>query len=573
MELSSVQSFTMCIIKKLRNHDLHGVTLNFLKKGQFDMTNLRMGIDVGGTFTDGVIMDGKKVIAKTKSLNTKDVTTGIVQALDNLLNNSTIDPRNIGMVSFSTTHTINAIVERKNLDKVGILRLAAPSSTSIPPLTGWPEDLVEAIGGTANAYIIEGGSEFSGKDIKPLDEEAIIKAVKEMKESGVTSVAVIGIFSPIIASHEERATEIVKKHFGDDIPITQSGKIASLSLIERENSTILNASVVTVMKNAVKAFKDAVKERGMSPKLFVVQNDGSIMDADYAVDYPIFTVAAGPAASVRGAVYLSGIRDGVVVDVGGTTTDIAYIVDGFPRESSVTVSIGGVKTNIRSADLLSIALGGGTIIETENDEVTEVGPKSVGYSLTKLGRSFGGSTLTVHDIAVAKGRLKNNLEIFDTNYVTHLHNIESISKGILNSADKELRTKIEEAIDQMKTKAGEIPAIYIGGGAVTVPRENIEGTSEIIIPADFEVGGAIGGTIAEISSVAEIAVDLENEDRDAAIERAVEIAKEHVRASGAIAGTEEIVEIEEIPFTYMPGKKQRIRTRVKGNVFGKGEKL
>ena len=530
------------------------------------MSQIRMGIDVGGTFTDGVIMQGKEVLAKTKSLNTEDIISGIINALDHVLLDSKVDPAEISMISLGTTHTINAIIERKNLDKVGVLRLGAPSSTSIPPLTGWPEDLVEAIGGRLHTHIIRGGSEFNGQDIVPLDEEAIVSAAKAMKGQ-VTSVAIVGIFSPILAKHEERAAEIVREYLGEDIPITLSHKIASLSLIERENSTILNASVVSVMKNAIQAFKQAVRSRGINAKLFVVQNDGSVMNADFAVDYPIFTVAAGPAASVRGAVYLSGIENGAVVDVGGTSTDVAYIVNGFPRESSVTVNIGGVVTNIRCPDLLSIALGGGTIIETNQNEVLSVGPKSVGYRLTKLGKSFGGETLTVHDIAVATGRLTNNLEIFETNFVTHMENIEAIPKEVVAAANQQIKEKIEVAIDQMKTKAGLIPAIFIGGGAVVVPQENISGTSEVIVPENFEVGGAIGGTIAEISGSAEIAVDLDKENREAAIARVVEMAKQHVREAGAIAGTEEIMEIEEVPFTYMPGRQQRIRVRVKGNVF------
>ncbi|MBI0579481.1 hydantoinase/oxoprolinase family protein [Neobacillus cucumis] len=530
------------------------------------VSQIRMGFDVGGTFTDGVIMQGREVIAKTKSLNTEDVTTGIVKALDNLLKDSKIDPSDIQMISLCTTHTINAIIERKNLDKVGVLRLGAPSSTSIPPLTGWPEDLVEAIGGKVHTHIIAGGSEFDGRDIMPLDEEAIVEAVKKMT-GNVTSVAIVGIFSPILSRHEERAAEIVREYLGDDVSITLSHKIASLSLIERENSTILNASVVSVMRNAVNAFKEALSVRGIHAKLFAVQNDGSVMNADFAVDYPIFTVSAGPAASVRGAVYLSGIENGAVVDVGGTSTDVAYIVNGFPRESSVTVNIGGVDTNIRCPDLLSIALGGGTIIEKNIDETVTVGPKSVGYKLTEQGISFGGTTLTVHDVAVATGRLTNNLDIFETEFVTHGENISRVPKETILKADRIIKEKIEVAVDQMKTKSGSIPTIFIGGGAVTVPQKNIHGTSEIIIPDNFEVGGAVGSTIAEISGSSEIAVDLETESRGAAIERAVELAKNHVREAGAVPGTEEILEIEEVPFTYMPGKKQRIRVRVKGNVF------
>lgn len=281
------------------------------------------------------------------------------------------------MVSFGTTHTTNAIIERKNLNKVGIFRLGSPATTAIPPLTGWPDDLKEAIGGEKNVFIIRGGSEYDGSDIAPLDVEMIKNACEEMK-GRIDSVAVTGVFSPMITDHEDRAEEIIKEVLGDSVHITLSNKIASISLLERENSTILNASVINVMRKAVDALKNAAKGRGITEPLFIVQNDGSVMAADYAVNYPIFTVASGPAASVRGAVFLSKIVNGSVVDIGGTSTDVAYIVNGFPRESSITVNIGGVKTNIRCPDLLSIALGGGTIIKNKGKEVIGLGPESFG---------------------------------------------------------------------------------------------------------------------------------------------------------------------------------------------------
>ena len=109
---------------------------------------LRVGFDVGGTFTDGVLMRGKDVVVKAKSLTTQDVTAGIVQALDALLNKSRVNPAEVAMVSLGTTHTTNALIERRNLNKVGIFRLGAPATTAIPPLTGWPEDLKQAISGT-----------------------------------------------------------------------------------------------------------------------------------------------------------------------------------------------------------------------------------------------------------------------------------------------------------------------------------------------------------------------------------------------------------------------------------------
>ncbi|MCC3646788.1 hydantoinase/oxoprolinase family protein [Cytobacillus oceanisediminis] len=527
---------------------------------------IRIGFDVGGTFTDGVLMKGKQVISKTKSLTTEDITTGIINALDTLLEQSKVDHSKIEMVSLGTTHTTNAIIERRNLDRVGVFRIGAPATTAIPPMTGWPEDLIAALGGKEHVHIIRGGSEYNGKDIVPLDEKAIMDAAKAMKGK-VGSVAITGVFSPIISKHEDRALEIVREYLGEEVFITQSHKIASISLLERENSTILNASVKSIMKRAVEAFKSAVADRNINAKLFVVQNDGSVMNADHAVEYPIFTVASGPAASVRGAVYLSGIENGAVVDVGGTSTDVAYIVNGFPRESSITVNIGGVKTNVRCPDLLSIALGGGTIIKSLQDNVTGLGPESVGYNLVKLGKSFGGPILTVHDIAVATGRLSSKLDIFDTNYVTHPGVIENLSSALVKEANARIKERVEIAIDQMKTESGLIPAIFIGGGALAVPQQDIEGTTEVILPNHFEVGGAIGTTIAEIGASAEMAVDLAVENRNEAIDRVVAQAKMNVQNAGAIAGTEEIIDVEEIPFAYMPGKKQKVRVRVKGKVF------
>lgn len=531
-----------------------------------ETAQLRVGFDVGGTFTDGVLMRGREVLAKAKSLTTQDVTEGIVKVLDCVLEGSAIDLREVSMVSLGTTHTTNALIERRNLNRVGSFRLGAPATTAIPPLTGWPSDLKEAIGGQELAHIVRGGSEYDGRDIVPLDKKAIEDACRAMKGK-VDSIAITGVFSPIISDHEEQAEEVVRSVLGDEVHMTLSHRIATISLLERENSTILNAAVITVMQRAVQSLRAAVAERGIDAPLFIVQNDGSVMSADYAVDYPIFTVASGPAASVRGSVYLSGIEDGVVADIGGTSTDVAYIVKGFPRESSITVNIGGVKTNIRCPDLLSIALGGGTIVKHDEDAVIGLGPESVGYNLVRLGTSFGGPLLTVHDTAVALGKLNTQLDVFKTDFVTTPDKIAALSRPLVENAWEAIRKTIEQAIDKMKTTAEPVPAIFIGGGALVIPKTGISGVSEVVSPDHFEVGGAVGTTIAEIGAYAEGVADLEVEDRDGAIERVTEHAIENAVKAGAIRETAEVIDIEEIPFTYMPGKREKIRIRVKGKVL------
>jgi len=528
--------------------------------------SLRVGFDVGGTFTDGVLMRGRDVVAKAKSLTTQDVTAGIINALDALLEQSKVEPGEIEMVSLGTTHTTNAIIERRNLNRVGVFRLGAPATTAIPPLTGWPEDLKAAIGGSELVHVFRGGSEYDGRDIVPLDRKAIETTCREMVGK-VDSVAITGVFSPIITDHEEEAGRIVRNVLGEDVHVTLSHRIATISLLERENSTILNAAVIRVMQRAVNSLRTAVRERGIGARLFIVQNDGSVMSADFAVDYPIFTVASGPAASVRGAVYLSGIEDGVVVDIGGTSTDVAYIVNGFPRESSITVTIGGVKTNIRCPDLLSIALGGGTIVKHEGDEVTALGPESVGYNLIRLASSFGGPLLTVHDTAVALGRLTEKLDVFKTDFVTAPDKVEALPRRLVENAWTAIRRTIEEAIDRMKTTAEPVPAIFIGGGALVVPKSGIGGVSRVLSPDHFEIGGAVGTTIAEIGAYAEGVVDLDVQDRDNAISRVTEQAVDNAEAAGALRETVDVIDVEEIPFTYMPGKREKIRIRVKGKVF------
>jgi len=196
--------------------------------------------------------------------------------------------------------------------------------------------------------------------------------------------------------------------------------------------------------------------------------------------------------------------------------------------------------------------------------VTALGPESVGYNLVRLGKSFGGPLLTVHDTAVALGKLQRKLDVFKTSFATHPEEIAEVPKPLINAAWAKIKATIEEAIDKMKTTADPVPAIFIGGGAMVVPKENIAGVSEVLSPDHFEVGGAVGTTIAEIGAYAEGVVDLDIDDRDEAIAQVTEHAKDNAASAGAIRDTVEVIDVEEIPFTYMPGKREKIRIRVKG---------
>ncbi len=512
----------------------------------------RMGIDVGGTNTDAVIVDENlKLVAKVKTPTTQDVSSGIFTALRAVLEDAAIPPEEINYTMLGTTHCTNAIVERKRLCRVAVIRLGKPATQSIEPTTGWPAELKEAIG--SRYYLVGGGHEFDGREISPLDEEEIRKIAQELK-GNVDSIAIISVFSPINAEHEERAGEIIKSELGE-IPITYSHEIGSIGLLERENATILNAALINIARNTANSFMDALKKEGVTnAKVYICQNDGTLMAVDYAVHYPILTIACGPTNSIRGASYLSDVENGIVLDVGGTTSDVGVITSSFPRESSLAVEIGGVRTNFRMPDLVSIGLGGGTIIREENGEI-KIGPDSVGYNLTEEAIVFGGSTITTTDIAVRLGLAdigdKEKANIIDIEFAQRAH--------------KKIMLMVEEAIDKMKVSKDPLPLILVGGGSIII-NGTLQGVSAVHRPDNFDVANALGAAIAQVSGEVDKIYSLSDLTRDQALDDARDLAKDEAVRAGADPDTVTIVQQEDVPLAYLPGNATRVRVKAAGSL-------
>lgn len=513
----------------------------------------RLGIDVGGTNTDAVILDeDNSVLAKCKVATTEDVSEGINAAVDSVLQDSDVNPGHIADAMLGTTHATNAIVERKGLSRVGVLRLASPSGHGIPPFIEWPEDMLEALGYSYS--IVKGGYEYNGALISGTDAGEIRKALEDIKGKGAEALAVSCVFSPVNDEQELLAQKITGEVFGKDFPVTLSNEIGSIGLIERENAAILNAAIRKLAERAYSSFQDVLKKHRVHADLFITQNDGTLMSIEYAKRYPVLTIASGPTNSLRGAAYLSGIKDGIVVDVGGTTTDVGVLVNGFPRESSAAAEMGGVRTNFRMPDLVAIGLGGGSIVDLSGDTV-KVGPKSVGYKIRKEARVFGGNILTATDIAVAAG----SIELGDPSKV------RDIGAEIITKTAKKIRTMVEESVDKMKISAGDVPVIVVGGGSILVPGE-IKGASEVIKPEHYEVANAIGAAIAQVSGSIDGVFDVASKGRDAVVEEVKEAAKKEAVKAGADEKTVEVVEIDEIPLAYLPSNAVRFRVKAVGDL-------
>jgi N-methylhydantoinase A/oxoprolinase/acetone carboxylase beta subunit len=505
----------------------------------------RIGIDVGGTNTDAVLLEDGRVTRAVKTPTTPDVTGGIVSALRELSALPEIASGAIDGVVIGTTHFVNAAVQREGLMPVAAVRIGLPAAASLPPFCDWPEDFAAVVRG--DVFMLEGGHDYDGRPIVPFDEAGMRRAAVQIRKHGIRSVAVAAIFSPLDPSCERRAAEILREEC-PEASVTLSYDLGRIGLLERENAALLNASLIPLARRTIAGFTAALRAGGIDAPLHLTQNDGTVMTAEAAAALPVMSFASGATNSMRGAAFLSGVGDAMVIDVGGTSTDIGQLRRGFPREANSVVTVGGVRTLFRMPDLLSIGLGGGSLVSREP---FTVGPRSVGFRLASEALVFGGARLTATDVAVAAGLAA----IGDPAAVADL------PADLVNQVLAEVRRRIEDAIDRMKTEAGLVPLVAVGGGAFLLPAR-LAGVDEVIRVPYGECANAVGAAIAQVSGESDrVYRDL---DRLAAIAMAEREAHDRAVAAGADEASLATVDVEDMPLAYLPGNALRVRVRVAG---------
>ena len=328
---------------------------------------LVLGIDTGGTYTDGVLLEyhSRRVLAFHKSLTTRrDFSIGIEKVIAGI---HIEDPSAIRMVSVSTTLATNAIAEGKG-KRVALL------------LIGYDPDLISAFKmqdrfATPNYHFFAGGHDLYGREQEALDLPAILSRVNEIKNQ-VDAIAVSGYFSPLNPEHENRAYEAISRVC--DLPIVLGHQLSTrLGSVERATTAALNASLLAVLRDFIIAVRRAMERRHIDAPLMVVRGDGTLMSDEFAARTPVETIHSGPAASAIGGRFLSNLDDMLVVDVGGTTTDIALIQNGQVTVSQEGAMVGGYKTSVSAANLLSIALGGDSHIHFSREKDISIGPERV----------------------------------------------------------------------------------------------------------------------------------------------------------------------------------------------------
>ncbi|KAF5600254.1 d-amino acid hydantoin hydrolase (hydantoinase) [Fusarium pseudoanthophilum] len=520
---------------------------------------LRIGIDVGGTNTDGVLIDpllssgpDRGIIAWHKEPTTANPSFGINNALTTMLGSSSIRPHEVASVTIGTTQFVNAVVERDaaRLSRVAVIRLCGPFSKHNLPCVDWPDDMRELILG--HHALLHGGLEVDGRLISNIDQDEIKTQCSIIKQKGINSVVVVGIFSPIdtVERQEERAADIIKAEIpGCDVVCSK--EVANLGFLERENAAILNASILPFARKTIRSFHEPVKRLGLGCAVFITQNDGTVLSGELAARLPIRTFSSGPTNSMRGAAFLvQGNLDEamMVVDIGGTTSDVGILLEnGFPRQQAAYSDLSGVRMNFSCPDIKSIGLGGGSIVRI--DSSVSVGPDSVGYKLPEEAVVFGGNVLTATDCTVLANP---ELKIGDPALMK-----DALSEDQLTKVSLTIKRKLEKVIDTMKISPKDIPVILVGGGAVIAPDE-LKGASKVIKPQWSQVANAIGAAIARVSAVVDTVQSTVSSSTNECLDEVSRAAVRKTVEAGALRSTVKVVEKEVFPLQYIENKTRFI---------------
>ncbi len=345
------------------------------RPGVSALPEIWIGVDTGGTYTDAVALDAqRRIVASAKALTTHwDLSLGLAGAIRAVLGKLPEDARreHIALVSVSTTLATNAVIE-KRFSQICTL------------LIGFDAQMVERSGikraGGGVVVRVRGGHDATGEEAEPLDEAAIDAAVGEFGAQ-VEAFAVAAMFSVRNPAHEQRARARIRASCAK--PVTCSHELSSqLDAPKRALTAALNARLTPQIAHLLDAVGRVLEREGIRAPVMVVKGDGTLMKAEVALEYPVETVLSGPAASVVGAGFLSGLEDFAVADMGGTTTDVAIVVGGRPIVRAEGAVIGGWRTMVEAIDVHTCGLGGDSEVHFDREQRLSVGPrKAVPLSL------------------------------------------------------------------------------------------------------------------------------------------------------------------------------------------------
>ncbi len=324
------------------------------------MTGYGLGVDTGGTFTDAVIVDlsDYSVIVKAKSPTThRDLSIGLFNSVRKVFENGPVKPSEISLAGVSTTLATNSVLESKGGD-VGLI------------LIGWKNYDDRMHFGEKRLAHVRGGYDSKGRMVESIDRAEVEAAIREVSE-GVDAIAISGLFATMNSSQEREVKRMAEEITG--LPTVAGTELSStLGIDERARTAVLNGRLVSVIGRFLDGLERTFREMGIVAPIMVYKGDGSVMSIQKARSYPVESVFSGPAASSVGGRIISGLSDFIMVDIGGTSTDIAIVDGGMPEIQAEGANICGWRTHVRAVDMYTVALGGDSLIKLK-DPVVDLG--------------------------------------------------------------------------------------------------------------------------------------------------------------------------------------------------------
>jgi N-methylhydantoinase A/oxoprolinase/acetone carboxylase beta subunit len=511
--------------------------------------DLRLGVVVGPTNADAAVLDDRdQVVVAAKVAARNDGPASVAAAIRAVLGPRGASPGRIGSVMVGSMDLRRGLAEGRHPVRVAVVRIGSPLTLAVPPLATWPERLRLAV--SAGEIVVAGGAEFDGRSAGPLDEESIARFLRRI-DGRIDAVAVTAVFSPGAPQHELAAAAVVRRELGPSLHVSLSHELGTPGLLERENAAVLNAALVGAVRELDRELQGVLAAEGIAAELFFAANDGTLMAQEYALRFPVSMIGSSAACSMRGAAHLSGVRDAVVLDVGGVTSTVGLLVDGFPQEAEPPNEIAGVRSSFRMPDVRSVPLGGGSIVRLDTHP-PRVGPESVGSALAQRALVFGGPTPTLTDAAVAGGRLSLGTHRLDDDRRRALVDALAV-------ADRHLAL----AVLQM-TGTRRSGRLVVVGGACAIVAGELAGFTAVIRPEHADVASAIGAATAPVSGQADrICLD-RPEVRRTVLRDAREAALDRAIAAGADPDAVEIVGLDEVPLAGVVDPTIHIRVKAAG---------
>lgn len=477
---------------------------------------LILGMDTGGTFTDAVLFDqdSKKIIRKAKAPTTKeDLCIGLRESIAALAYK---DLSEVDLVCISTTLATNSIVEGKGC-RVGLAVTGKMPSGVIPD---------------AEIVTVGGSFDIRGRLHHELDEN-YVKAQIETLRTKVDAVAVSGYACVRNPEHELTVKKIIREEL--QVPVVCAHELTcELGYYERTVTAVLNAKLIPLIKRLIEDTRICLHENGIDAPIMVVRGDGSYMDSEYAMERPVETILSGPAASIKGAMFLSDLQDGTIIDVGGTTSDIAMLRNGKVDLSMEGAQVGGWRTRVKAVDVFTCGLGGDSRITVDQNGEIHIGPDKVipaSYAASKkLSKTINTECLTeqdreyrnlfgmsngYNDIGFTPTDMAHILGLYNAwdrkaaeRYLYDLAQRMNISGEILmDRLLQEFREAILNALRNSEKLVSNCPIVALGAPSEAwMPLVLKDSEYQLVVPEHSEVANAVGAAIGEIEEVVEILI-------------------------------------------------------------------